>query len=333
MGYKEDFAEVLKKLTVDTQANLVIFPNTDPQKMKSLPKRVDNEMMYEYRNFLEEAVTGRNFADFGGSSQTSDVLVANISQIDFWKKVLCAKEEIRSANNVDYLEMDKMRGAGNVVMMEIQVKPDENIYLLTVYRNVAYWYAECIFFVEEKALIDTNPVKRLKKKARGANNIHRIKGSIVALPPCVAAVIHNDRCYIVDVGDFTKIFKYPDIVNAQFEMHKGTINQLKFISDADALIQKIGDSVRWKKELLTAINSGRLREIADINSTDIKKRIEAREEFRERIFFDFDSKIDVERSKIGDVVGILSDRIHIDLIRDALVGREGGDNSGEKHGE
>lgn len=337
MGYQEEFSEVMEKLGKIRSANLFIFPNADPKKIKQLPEKVENELLKEYLSFLKNAIEGRDFAEFDAtveldeSIKSSGVQVIDVAKTELWKKVLEALNEKREAGTLEHVKIEEVKGAGNVIIMEIQLSPGENVYFLTVHRNVASWYASCILFVNKTAVVALEPKKSVVKKVADFmdddSDIRRLKGSILALTPCVAAVIHKEKCYVIDMGDFTKIFKFKDMINAQFEKHEETIGGLKFLSNGESFYAKVKNSVRWKKEMLTVIGSGRLEAIQQIDNNTIEKRITKHEEIKNQIVFNDNHQIDVENSSIGDLVGVLSDRIHIDLINDSLIGSE--ENNGK----
>ena len=346
MGYKEDFLKALDILSDPNVVNLFIMRNTEPSEMKRFPDIVGNVLREAYIDNLKEY--GENarekpeqnfFAEFKNrpESDCSKVLqVISTEILPVWKEISTAYINRSQENDYDRCKCG-MKQTGNVIMMVAEKSTQDRAFFLTVYRNVASWYADCIRFAD-LAIVPVNKesgelnweheelkvAKQNKKKHHFLNyKTERLESDILALTPCVAAVIFGKHCFIIDLGEFVRIFKYEGIIDAQLAEHEDEIRNLEFVADGGNLWEGIKKSIRWKNEMLKVIDKKRLevfRDVWDRNNEIIQRKISARKMLK--IQFDAEHRMVVNQSKLGDILGVLSDRIHVDLITGTVRGME-----------
>lgn len=322
MAYTDDFMALLGKQADVKDVKVFMFQNKYSCDLKRMPNEVGIELVVAYFNYLKAVSKGKSVIEFVTNEIRDDVIqTIETKYLGVWEKVVKARRKC-NVENTQLVLADRYKNLGNVVMMEVRFERDaegktETVYFLSVYRNVAEWYRNSIRFVD---IFDFSEVTK-NKKITEKGELVKIDGDILAFSPNVDAVIRGDRCYIIDETNFSRIFKFDQVATNIVQGNASQIKGLEFIYNHKDLLELILKSTRLKREIARAVLSGRIKSISDCDPVEVHKRIEAREELKEIVKFE-GHKIIVNEKNCRTVVGILSDRIHLDLLTNSVKGIE-----------
>lgn len=301
MSFTEDFKSILKRRADIVNANLFVFKNRTPKKMKVFPEEVSSVLLEKYFETLAIALEENEFVPFIPTAIEKGTLqVIGKEHLTLWKDIENARNEIK---NVDVAEItvDDYNCDGNTVLMDIEFNDDTHVFFLTIYRNVASWYRNNVRFT-----------KRTGK-------FHEEKGDILALTPWVDAVISGDNCYIINETNFNKIFKFDEVIRNQIAASEPEIRGMEFISDGDVFMSLLGKSARHKNAMAKVILQKRLEKVKKFSAKYIREQIESQPELS-FISYTEDDKIIIDEKSFKAVVGILCGSINLDLITKELNG-------------
>lgn len=325
MYYKKILQEILKGMETAVSSgvscNHYIFRNTKPIDMKPFPTPVTDMILGKYTGYLKEFLEG-NFSvgDFLLNPAADGVKVLRAEKIPLWGKIRADLEAL-SVDGMNPIKIDAYNGSGNAIMMVIPVEQKEEkkeIHILSYHRNVASMLAGKIVFAKTQGF----PFMRKIMGGFDFPDITSITGDILVLSPQVDAIIYDGHCFVFNVGNFCRIFKYEDIVNQELTASEGTIKGLRFISDGEEFWKLIHGKISLKREMLKAVENGRLTRFKETAPSTILGKIKDYSTQLPNIEFDENGNIKITDKSCRDIVGIISDRIHIDLIFNELNGVE-----------
>ena len=302
MSFTEDFKHILNRRDDVINANLFVFKNKAPQKMKVFPEEVSSVLLEKYFETLAIALEENEFVPFIPTAIEKGTLqVIGKEHLTLWTDIENARNDM---HNVDISEItvDDYNCDGNTVMMDLEFNDGTHVFFLTIYRNVASWYSNNV---------------RFTKKPTG--KFHEEKGEILALTPWVDAVISGENCYIINEANFNKIFKFDQVIRNQIAASEPEIRNMEFIGDGDKFMSLLEKSTRHKNAMAKVILQKRLEKIKKFTPKYIRDQIESRPELS-FISYTKDDKIIIDEKSFRTVMGILCGSINLDLITKELNG-------------
>lgn len=302
MKYTEDFNGILDKQNEIRNASLFVLKNDKPEGMKVFPDEVQKTLLTHFFCNLRLAVKDNEFVQFIPDKQCTGTLqVIDAGALPLWIGMRDVRNSLPVENQNEIVVSD-YDSDGNTLLMDIEFDDDTRVFFLSIYRNVAAWYSNNIRFTRTPE-----------------GKFHEEKGKILALTPYVDAVISGQCCYIINETNFTKIFKFDQVIKNQIEEHGDEIRGLNFIGNADMFMGFLDSSKRQRSAMAKVIMQKRLDKIKKYSSAYIRGQIE-RQTKLSFIQYDKDDRIIIDKKSFTAIVGILCGTINIDLITNQLNG-------------
>lgn len=303
MSYSDEFKCILEKRNSILNTNMIIFKNSKPKELKIFPIEIKDSILSHYFSYLSHATEENEFVDFiPNKKETGTLQVISTEYLSRWQEIL----EVWNGHldiNVDKMVVNDYNCDGNTILMDIEFEDERHVYFLTRYRNVSSWYSNNV---------------RFTKKSNG--KFREEKGDILALTPCVDAVIDNQRCYIINEGNFSVIFNFDEVIKNQIKENEQELRDMNFIGDSESFMKFLGKSKRQRSAMAKVLMQKRLDKIKKFKPEYIRKQIEDQPGLSFIRYTDDDKIIVDNKKSFNAVVGILCGTINLDLITKELNG-------------
>ena len=304
MSKTDDFKGILLAQDHIINTNMIIFKSTKPKDFKIFPVEIKDTAISYYFKFLSSAVQDNEFVGFIPNKKEPGTLqVISTEYLLRWSEILEAWNNHPDLN-VEEIVVDDYNCSGNTILLDLEFTDNKHVYFLTRYRNVTAWYSNNIRFTKNKGKFQEE------------------KGDILALTPCVDAVIDGQCCYIINESNFSTIFNFEEVIKNQIEEHTQEIQSMNFVGDTDAFINFLNGpkSKRQRNSMAKILMQKRLDKIKKFKPAYIRKQIEDQPQLSFIQYTDDDKIVIDNKKSFNAVIDILCGTINLDLITKELNG-------------
>ncbi|MCL1945314.1 MAG: DUF4868 domain-containing protein [Firmicutes bacterium] len=134
-------------------------------------------------------------------------------------------------------------------------------------------------------------------------------------------LILDNFCYIFNENNFEYIFDFRQKTQEKIEKHKEKIHKWAFIDKAESFYEICLKDKNLSKRLIKALgNEKGIKWFLETQPEDIKEKFMKEEQLKDKIQFDCDNKIIVNKPSVSIVLKILTFKISVDFLTEELVG-------------